>query len=113
MAKAIKKLTIVDEIIVNKIYYIRKQKIMLDRDLAELYGVDARRLREQVKRNSDRFPANFMFQLTHWRKSTHWRRYAVQEMSVGVSVPNNILTTGVAPPANNMAGRFRCCFLPP
>ncbi len=64
MAKSVKKITIVDEIIVNKIYYIRKQKIMLDRDLAELYGVDARRLREQVKRNIDRFPANFMFRLT-------------------------------------------------
>ena len=64
MAKATKKLTIVDEIIVNKIYYIRKQKIMLDRDVAELYGVQAIRLREQVKRNIDRFPSNFMFQLT-------------------------------------------------
>ena len=48
----------------NKIYFIRKQKVMLDRDLAELYGIKAIRLREQVKRNSDRFPINFMFQLT-------------------------------------------------
>ena len=64
MAKAVRKLTLADEIIINKIYYIRKQKIMLDRDLAELYGVDARRLREQVKRNIERFPSNFMFQLT-------------------------------------------------
>ena len=62
MAKSVKKLTVVDEIILNKIYYLRKQKVMLDRDLAELYGVDARRLREQVKRNLDRFPSNFMFQ---------------------------------------------------
>lgn len=64
MAKAIKKIIVADEIIVNKICYIRKQKIMLDRDLAELYGVQAIRLREQVKRNLDRFPSNFMFQLT-------------------------------------------------
>ncbi len=64
MAKSINKITVVDEIIVNKIYYIRKQKIMLDRDLAELYGVRAIRLREQVKRNIVRFPENFMFQLT-------------------------------------------------
>jgi hypothetical protein len=64
MAKGVKKLTIVDEVIVNKIYYIRKQKVMLDRDLAELYGVQAIRLREQVKRNIDRFPPNFMFRLT-------------------------------------------------
>jgi hypothetical protein len=48
----------------NKIYYIRKQKVMLDRDLAGLYGVQAIRLREQVKRNTERFPSNFMFRLT-------------------------------------------------
>ncbi len=59
-----KYLSIVDELIVNKIYYIRKQKVMLDKHLAELYGVQAIRLREQVKRNEDRFPANFMFRLT-------------------------------------------------
>jgi hypothetical protein len=55
---------IADEIVMNKIYYVRKQKIMLDRDLALLYGVQPTRLREQVKRNRERFPANFMFQLT-------------------------------------------------
>jgi len=64
MAKSKKLITAADELIVNKIYYSRKQKIMLDRDLAELYGVQAIRLREQVKRNIDRFPSNFMFQLT-------------------------------------------------
>ena len=53
-----------DEVILNKIYYIREQKIMLDRDLAELYGVKSIRLREQVKRNIGRFPSNFMFRLT-------------------------------------------------
>jgi hypothetical protein len=64
MAKIVKALTIVDEVIAKKIYYIRKQKIMLDRDLAELYGVQAIRLREQVKRNIEKFPSKFMFQLT-------------------------------------------------
>ena len=48
----------------SKIYIIRGKQIMLDRDLAELYQVDTRRLNEQVKRNSDRFPDDFMFQLT-------------------------------------------------
>ena len=48
----------------NKIYMIRNQKVMLDRDLAELYGVQAIRLREPVKRNRARFPENFMFRLT-------------------------------------------------
>lgn len=55
---------IADEVVMNKIYYVRKQKIMLDRDLALIYGVQPIRLREQVKRNRARFPANFMFQLT-------------------------------------------------
>ena len=50
-------------VIEQKIYLIRGQKVMLDKDLAVLYGVAARRLREQVKRNIKRFPADFMFQL--------------------------------------------------
>lgn len=58
-----KNLVIPDEVVMNKIYLIRNHKVMLDRDLAELYGVKAIRLREQVKRNQERFPENFMFQL--------------------------------------------------
>ena len=53
-----------DEILITKIHIIRNHKIMLDKDLAELFGVIPRRLREQVKRNIERFPKNFMFQLT-------------------------------------------------
>jgi ORF6N domain len=53
-----------DEIVLSKIYQIRGEKVMLDSDLAELYGVETRRLNEQVKRNPDRFPHDFMFQLT-------------------------------------------------
>ena len=48
----------------NKIYFIREQKVMLDTDLAELYQVETKRLNEQVKRNINRFPRDFMFQLT-------------------------------------------------
>ncbi len=64
MAKTIKVLEVAEEVIMNRIYLIRDQKVMLDRDLAELYGVLSIRLREQVKRNINRFPARFMFQLT-------------------------------------------------
>ncbi len=53
-----------EEIIISKIYYIRGQKVMLDQDLAELYNVETKRLNEQVKRNYDRFPEDFIFQLT-------------------------------------------------
>jgi len=52
------------ETIENKILLIRGQKVMIDKDLAALYGVRAIRLREQVKRNKKRFPEDFMFQLT-------------------------------------------------
>ena len=51
------------ELIQQKIYLIRSQKVMLDKDLAVLYGVKPIRLREQVKRNIKRFPSDFMFQL--------------------------------------------------
>ena len=53
-----------EEILVTKIYLLRGHRVMMDRDLAVLYGVKAIRLREQVKRNLVRFPSNFMFQLT-------------------------------------------------
>ena len=52
------------ERITNKIYLIRNVKVMLDRDLAELYGVETKRLKEQVRRNIERFPEDFMFELT-------------------------------------------------
>ncbi|MDA8241825.1 MAG: ORF6N domain-containing protein [Nitrospiraceae bacterium] len=57
------------EIIEKKILLIRGEKVMLDADLAELYGVTTKRLNEQAKRNSDRFPADFMFQLTAEEKA--------------------------------------------
>ena len=56
-----------DELLViqSKIYEIRGQKVMLDRDLAEMYGVLTKVLNQAVKRNPDRFPEDFMFQLTN------------------------------------------------
>ena len=52
------------EIIQQKIFEVRNEKVMLDYDLAALYGVETRRLNEQVKRNSENFPRDFMFRLT-------------------------------------------------
>ena len=57
-------LSIPDERIADAILLIRGQKVMLDSDLAGLYGVTTKRLNQQVKRNIERFPADFMFQLT-------------------------------------------------
>jgi hypothetical protein len=52
------------EIIQSKIYLIRGHKVMLDKELAELYGASTKRLKEQVRRNLKRFPSDFMFELT-------------------------------------------------
>ena len=57
-------LIIPDELIMSKIILIREQKVMIDRDLAELYGVTTGNLNKSVKRNLFRFPDDFMFQLT-------------------------------------------------
>ncbi len=52
-----------EEIIINKIYLIREQKVMIDYDLAGLYGVETKQLKRAVKRNIERFPPDFMFEL--------------------------------------------------
>lgn len=52
-----------DEIIMNQIYFIRNNKVMIDKDLATLYGVETKYLKRQVKRNIERFPPDFMFEL--------------------------------------------------
>jgi len=57
-------LYIPEDVLMGKIRLIRGQKVMLDSDLAELYGVETRRLKEQVRRNMERFPKDFMFELT-------------------------------------------------
>lgn len=66
MAKTTNKpdLMLPDEEVMNKIYFIRGQKVMLDEDLAQLYQIETKRLKEAVKRNMDRFPEDFMFKLT-------------------------------------------------
>ena len=59
-----KEITIPDETITSKIYLIREQKVMIDSDLAELYQVQTKILKRQVRRNIERFPDDFMFELT-------------------------------------------------
>ena len=60
-----KEIVVIDETTIkNKIYYIRNQKVMLDFDLAEIYGYSTKRFNEQVKRNNEKFDDDFMFQLT-------------------------------------------------
>jgi len=61
MAKSKRELSVTDEIVMSRILVVRGKKVMIDRDLAELYGVSTKRLNEQVKRNIKRFPADFMY----------------------------------------------------
>ena len=53
------------ETIVSKILFLRNEKVLLDRDLAEMYGVETKQLKRAVRRNIDRFPKDFMFQLSN------------------------------------------------
>lgn len=76
------------EVITSKIYLIRSKKVILDRDLSELYGVKTKRLKEQVRRNIERFPIDFMFELTK-EELTNWRsQFATSNQDImGLRVP--------------------------
>ncbi len=75
MAKVKSNALIVEQKILNRIYVVRGEKVMLDRDLAELYGIETRALKQAVKRNAERFPRDFMFVMrtTEFKK---WRETA-------------------------------------
>lgn len=83
--------------IANKIYTIRGLQVILDRDLAVLYGVKPIRLREQVKRNIDRFPTDFMFQLTEEEVNYMVSQNAIpSKQYLGGALPNVFTEQGVA-----------------
>ena len=73
-------LIISEETISDKIYFIRNQKVMLDRDLATLYGIQTKVLKQAVKRNISRFPDDFMFELSDVEFS-NWRSQIVTSNS--------------------------------
>ena len=101
MPKNSKTPAVQDELIMSKIYLLRNQKIMLDRDLAALYGVKPIRLREQVKRNNARFPANFMFQLTEDEAGTMVSQNAIpSRRHLGGALPYAFTEHGVLMLAN-------------
>ncbi len=77
------------QLIQNKIYEIRGFRVMLDFDLAEMYEVETRRLKEQVRRNTERFPNDFMFQLT----KTEWNEL----VAICDKLPENIKHTPAMP----------------
>jgi hypothetical protein len=105
MTKKQQKIAIPQEIILNKIYEIRGQKVMLDRDLAELYDVKATRLREQVKRNTEKFPVHFMFQLTEKETDNMVSQNAIpSKQHLGGSLPYVFTEHGVLQLANVLTG---------
>jgi hypothetical protein len=79
----VKSLILSDELVSSKIYFIRDQKVLLDIDLAELYQVETGRLNEQVKRNTDRFPEDFMFQLTNQEFESLRSQFAISKKGRG------------------------------
>ena len=111
-----KQLSVVDESVMApiqaRIKYVRNVQVMLDRDLAELYGVPVKRLNEQVKRNLSRFPADFMFQLSkedclrsqiatlNGRRGTHLKYlpYAFTENGIenGIAMLSSVLRSETA-----------------
>ena len=85
-----------DEIISNKIYVMRNQKVMLDSDLADLFEVEPKRLREQIKRNVDKFPEHFMFRLTEIEAEIMITEKAIESKQVlGGSLPYVFTEHGV------------------
>ena len=72
MADNTGEIAVPDEVIMSKIYLIRGKKVMLDRDLAELYGVETKQLKRAVRRNIERFPEDFMFEMTK-EELENWR----------------------------------------
>ena len=86
-----------EETIKSKIYSIRGLQVMLDRDLAGLYNVKSIRLREQVKRNIERFPNNFMFQLNEYEVNLMVSQNAIpSKQHLGGSLPYVFTEQGVA-----------------
>jgi len=73
------------QIIQNKIYEIRGCRVMLDRDLADIYGVETRTLNQAVKRNVERFPPDFMFQLTD-KEFQNWKSQIVITNSINMGL---------------------------
>ena len=87
---------VAEQKILNRIYVVRGQKVMLDEDLAAMYGVETRRLNEQVKRNMKRFPHDFMFTLTPKEYENLKSQNATSSWGGRRKLPNAFTEQGVA-----------------
>ena len=88
----------------SMIYEIRGQRVMLDFDLAEMYGVETRRLNEQVKRNIERFPEDFMFQLTKGEHEILKSQIATSNLSENQNVAVSITQIATSKPKERRGG---------
>ncbi len=96
MAKKELQTLVMEQKILNRIYVVRSQKIMLDNDLADMYKVETRRLNEQVKRNINRFPKDFMFTLTEKEYNNLKSQNATSSWGGRRKLPNAFTEQGVA-----------------
>lgn len=96
MAKKELQALVMEQKILNRIYVVRGQKIMLDEDLAEMYKVETRRLNEQVKRNISRFPKDFMFALKAKEYENLKSQNATSSWGGRRKLPNAFTEQGVA-----------------
>lgn len=96
MAKKELQVLVAEQKILNRIYVIRGQKVMIDEDLAEMYNVETRRLNEQVKRNVKRFPKDFMFALTQKEFENLKSQNATSSWGGRRKLPNAFTEQGIA-----------------
>ena len=85
------------EVIMNKIFYVREHKVMLDVHLSELYGVENRALKQAVRRNMDLFPSDFMFILSEKETQIMVSQFVIpSKQHLGGSKPFAFTETGIA-----------------
>jgi hypothetical protein len=93
-------ISVTDDVVINKIYQLRNNKVMIDRDFAEMYGVETKVLNQAVKRNIKRFPSDFMFQMTI-EELANWKSQFVtsnfDKINIGLrKLPNVFTEQGIA-----------------
>ena len=96
MAKKELQTLVAEQKILNRIFVVRGQKVMLDEDLAEMYRVETKRLNEQVKRNLKRFPKDFMFPLSQKEFENLKSHFATSSWGGRRKLPNAFTEQGVA-----------------
>jgi ORF6N domain len=102
MAKKSK--AVLDEKVISKIYLVKGKKVMLDFELAEMYAVETKHLKRQVKRNTKRFPKDFMFELTHKEFENLRSQIGTSSWGGTMYMPMGFTEQGVAMPACRQAG---------